>query len=60
MMNSEYNSVYVLRNRETGKYIFRYCASSQYHKAIFSSRKRAEEVVKEFEDPSLIDIIEIN
>lgn len=59
MQTSEYNNVYVLRNRETGRYIFRYCASSQYHKAIFSSRKRAEEVVKEFKDPSLIDIIEL-
>lgn len=40
---TEYKRIYLLRNKDTGKYIFTYWASSQKHKAIFSSRRKAEE-----------------
>jgi len=42
-MKTEYEKLFVLRNIDTGKLIFTYYASSQKHKAIFSSRKKAEE-----------------
>ena len=45
MTTTEYNSIFVLRNKATGKMILTYWASSQKHKAIFSSRKKAEEAV---------------
>ena len=45
MRTSEYKHLYVLRNGITGDLIFNYWASSQKHKAIFSSRKKAEEAL---------------
>ena len=39
---TEYKHIYLLRNKDTGKYIFTY----RKHKATFSSRKRAEEAIK--------------
>jgi hypothetical protein len=42
-MKTEYDKLFVLRNIDTGKLIFTYYASSQKHKAIFSSKKKAED-----------------
>ena len=59
---TEYEHIYLLRNKETGKYIFTYWASSQKHKAIFSSEKKAQEALKWFslrEEVSKIEIVEL-
>lgn len=40
---SEYQKLYGLRNNATGKLILYYWASSQKHKAIFSTREKAEQ-----------------
>lgn len=40
---SEYEKLYGLRNQATGKMILFYWASSQKHKALFSSKEKAEE-----------------
>ena len=40
---SEYKKLYGLRNLSTDKLILFYWASSQKHKALFSSREKAEE-----------------
>ena len=42
-MNTEYDHLYALKNKDTGKWILTYWASSQKHKALFSTRKKAEE-----------------
>ena len=39
--NTEYKKLYGLRNAETEKLILYYWASSQKHKAIFSTREKA-------------------
>lgn len=41
MRTSEYKKLYGLRNNATGKLILFYWASSQKHKALFSSREKA-------------------
>lgn len=59
---TEYEHIYLLRNKDTGKYIFTYWASSQKHKAVFSSRKKAEEASKWIEirkEYSNIEIVEL-
>lgn len=43
---TEYEHLYALRNNDTGKWILTYWASSQKHKALFSTRKRAEDALK--------------
>lgn len=43
MRTSEYQKLFGLRNAETGKLILFYWASSQKHKAIFSTRAKAAE-----------------
>lgn len=43
---SEYQKLYGLRNKETGKLIFYYWASSQKHKAIFSTREKAMDAAR--------------
>ena len=43
---SEYEKLYGLRNKETGKLILYYWASSQKHKAIFSTLAKAFEAAK--------------
>jgi hypothetical protein len=43
MRTSEYQKLFGLRNKETGKLILYYWASSQKHKAIFSTRGKAVE-----------------
>lgn len=41
MRTSEYKKLYGLRNNATGKLILFYWASSQKHKALFSSMEKA-------------------
>ena len=43
---TEYEHIYALRNKDTGKMIFTYWASSQKHKALFSTRKKAEDALE--------------
>lgn len=43
MRTSEYKKLYGLRNNATGKLILFYWASSQKHKALFSTRSKADE-----------------
>lgn len=46
MRISEYQKLFGLRNKETGKLILYYGASSQKHKAIFSTREKAMDAAK--------------
>jgi len=43
MRTKEYEHLYALKDKDTGMYLLTYWASSQKHKALFSSRKKAEE-----------------
>ena len=43
MRTSEYTKLYGLRNKSTGNLILYYWASSQKHKAIFSTKGKAIE-----------------
>lgn len=58
MKASEYKHLYVLRNKDTGNFLLYYWASSQKHKALFSSRKKAEEALRWFKDDN-IEIVEL-
>ncbi len=58
MKASEYKHLYVLRNKDTGNFLLYYWASSQKHKALFSSRKKAEEALRWFDD-DYIEIVEL-
>lgn len=58
MKASEYKHLYVLRNKDTGNFLLYYWASSQKHKALFSSRKKAEEALRWF-DNDYIEIVEL-
>lgn len=42
---SSYEHLYALKDKDTGLWILYYWASSQKHKALFSSRKKAEDAV---------------
>lgn len=42
---SNYEHLYALKDKDTGLWILYYWASSQKHKALFSSRKKAEDAV---------------
>lgn len=61
MRTSEYQKLFGLRNKETGKLILYYWASSQKHKALFSTRAKAEEaainVARDISGP--VEIVEI-
>lgn len=46
MRTSEYQKLYGLRNPVTGKLMLFYWASSQKHKALFSTQAKAEEAAK--------------
>jgi hypothetical protein len=59
MRGLEYKHVYVLRNKDTGYYLLNYWPSSQKHKALFSTRKKAEEAVKRIDDNTNIEIVEL-
>ena len=43
MKASEYKHLYALKNKASGNFILYYWASSQKHKALFSTHKKAEE-----------------
>lgn len=45
MRESEYEHLYALRDNGTGKWILFYWASSQKHKALFSSRQKAMDAI---------------
>ena len=53
---SEYQKLYGLRNKETGKLILYYWASSQKHKALFSTKGKALEAANWFDCD--VDIVE--
>lgn len=55
---TEYEHLYVFKNKETGNYLLTYWASSQKHKALFSSLKKAEETRKNIDDID-IEIVEL-
>ncbi len=59
MRTSEYKHLYALRNKSTGMYILYYWASSQKHKALFSSRKKAEDALRWFNESYYIEIVEL-
>lgn len=42
---SSYERLYALKDKDTNMWILYYWASSQKHKALFSSRKKAEDAV---------------
>ena len=53
MRTTEYETLFVIRNIDTGKLILTYWASSQKHKAIFSTKKKAEDAVTHIEGEML-------
>ncbi len=53
----EYKHVYTLRNKDTGNYLLTYWASRQKYKTLFSTFKKAEDVVKRI--GTNIEIIEL-
>lgn len=57
---SEYQKLYGLRNKQTGKLILYYWASSQKHKAIFSTREKAAQTAIDVarDISTCIDIVE--
>lgn len=59
MRTREYKHLYALRNKSTGMYILYYWASSQKHKALFSSRKKAEDALRWFNESIYIEIVEL-
>ena len=63
MRGTEYEHLYALRNKDTNKWVLTYWASSQKHKALFSTRKKAEDAVKcikfPYEPNANIEIVEL-
>ena len=59
MRTTEYEHLYVFKNDLTGKFILTYWASSQKHKAIFSTYKKAVEASKYLDDAEHISIVEL-
>lgn len=59
MRTTEYEHLYVFKNNLTGKFILTYWASSQKHKAIFSTYKKAAEALEYFDDAEHISIVEL-
>ena len=57
MRTSEYDKLFVIRNLDTGKLILTYLASSQKHKAIFSTRQKAEDAISNIEGNVAIEEI---
>lgn len=56
----EYKHLYALKNQASGNFIlYYYWSSSQKHKALFSSRKKAEEALRWFDEDYYIEIIEL-
>ena len=58
MRISEYKTLYGLRNKASGKLILYYWASSQKHKAIFSTRGKAIEASNWIDEET--EIVEFN
>lgn len=56
MRTSEYEKLYGLRNYETGKLILYYWASSQKHKALFSTMEKAFEAADWID--AIVEIVE--
>ena len=54
--NLEYGTLFLLKNKETGKFIFNYRASSQIHKGIFSKYEHAADVARNISDEYGTDI----
>ncbi len=54
MRTSEYQKLYGLRNKANGKLILYYWASSQKHKAIFSTKGKAIDASNWIEDETEI------
>ena len=54
---SNYEHLYALKDKDTGLWILYYWASSQKHKALFSSRKKAEDAVLSIDGN--IEIVEL-
>lgn len=59
MKISENKHLYALRNKSTGNFILYYWASSQKHKALFSTRKKAEEALSWLDESYYIEIVEL-
>lgn len=57
MRTKEYEHLYALKDKDTGMYLLTYWASSQKHKALFSSRKKAEEALQWIDNN--IEIVEL-
>lgn len=58
MRISEYQKLYGLRNPVTGKLILFYWASSQKHKAIFSTREKAMDAIRWFDqEPEIVEFV---
>lgn len=55
MKGTEYEHLYALKNKDTGKWVLTYWASSQKHKALFSTRKKAEDAVNNIKCPYNVD-----
>lgn len=58
MRATEYKHLYTLRNKDTGNFLLFYWSSSQKHKALFSTRKKAEEVVNKWIEEN-VEIVEL-
>lgn len=59
MKASEYKHLYAIKNKASGNFILYYWASSKKHKALFSSRKKAEEALRWFNENYYIEIVEL-
>jgi hypothetical protein len=59
MRTTEYEHLYALKNKDTGMWLLTYWASSQKHKALFSSRKKAQDALQWLNEGSNIEIIEL-
>ena len=59
MKANEYKHLYALKNKASGNFILYYWSSSQKHKALFSSRKKAEEALCWFNEDYYIEIVEL-
>lgn len=56
---SIYEHLYALKDKETGGWILYYRASSQKHKALFATRKKAEKALSWFNESYYIEIVEL-
>lgn len=54
--NPEYKTLFLLKNKETGNFIFNYRASSQIHKAVFSKYEHASDVARNISEEYNIGI----